>query len=303
MKVFVTGATGFLGYHIARVCVEKGYDVICLRRKSSVSMFDTEIESCIQWVDLEQQQDLKKLEVFAPEVLIHAAWGGVTAGDRNNKDIQIANTLMTDKLMRICAYKQIIMLGSQDEYGNINSVVSENHPMNPISEYAKAKVLCLKRLKNYCDQHQIEWQWIRIFSIYGEKQQSQWLIPSTVIKCLKGEKSMLTTKGEQVYSYLYSSDLAYAIASIIGKQGKSGIYNISSGFPVSIRELQEKIKNLTNSNIVFDRSLSYRPHQSMIMMGDSSKFINTFGKFEKTNLESGLACVIKEITDRSLKDM
>lgn len=44
MRIFVTGATGFLGAHIANVCIDKGHEVLCLKRNLSRSLFRPEIE-------------------------------------------------------------------------------------------------------------------------------------------------------------------------------------------------------------------------------------------------------------------
>lgn len=295
MKVLVSGATGFLGYHIAAKCVEKGHAVMCTRREVSVSLFGDAMEKRIAWVDVDTPQGRNAVSAFAPDVFIHAAWGGVSADGRNNPEIQKANIDMTDRMIRLFPYKQIIMFGSQDEYGKIDSVIDEDYPLTPVSEYAKAKISCLEHLKEYCESHLMEWQWIRIFSTYGEKQRPQWLIPSTIRKCLDGERTMETTRGEQVYSWLYSADFAQAIVSVVGQKGKSGIYNISSSVPVSIKALQEEIKQLTGSDIQYLRVLPYRPNQSMTIMGDSSRFIKAFGEFEHTTLRQGLKNIIEDM--------
>lgn len=295
MRILITGATGFLGYHIVKRCVDKDHDVVCLRRKTSVSPFDESMEKRILWVDVDTQQGQDTVNDFAPEVLIHAAWGGVAADGRNNPEIQRTNIDMTDRIMEMYPYTQIVMLGSQDEYGQIDSVIDEEYPLSPVSEYAKAKIVCSRHLKTYCESKHIEWQWLRLFSLYGEKQQSGWLIPSTVKKCIDGALSMETTLGEQVYSYLYASDFACAVESVVGQKGKSGIYNLSSAVPVSIKALQEEIKQLTVSDIQYVRTMPYRPNQSMTIMGDSSRFIKAFGEFEYTTLKQGLAKVIEDI--------
>ncbi|MDE5608859.1 MAG: NAD(P)-dependent oxidoreductase [Bacteroidales bacterium] len=301
MKVLVSGATGFLGYHIVKRCVAKNHEVMCFRRRASVSLFDEAIEKRIVWVETDTSQGLEDVRRFSPDVFIHAAWNGVSAEGRNNLEIQQANIEMTDLMMRLYPYKQIIMLGSQDEYGQINSVVNEDQSLFPVSEYAKAKISCSQHLQTYCESNNIEWQWIRIFSVYGEKQRPQWLIPSTIRKCIDGDLEMETTLGEQVYSYLYAWDFACAIESVIGQKGKSGIYNISSSVPVSIKELQESIKQLTGSKLQYVRTMPYRPNQSMVIMGDASRFVKTFGAFEHTTLRQGLEKVIETIRNESVK--
>jgi UDP-glucose 4-epimerase len=292
MKVLITGATGFLGYHITKACLTKGYEVACLKRSTSKSLFESDIEKHIQWLTEGDLKFAEELQAFSPDVLVHAAWGGVAADGRHNPAVQAANVEMTRKMMNVFPFRQVIMLGSQDEYGRIDRKIDENFPLHPVSEYAKAKIECLGMLQKHAEETDVEWQWIRIFSAYGEKQQENWLIPSVIHECMSGAKVMETTPGEQVYSYLYAEDFARAIASMIGTKGKSGVYNISSSTAIQLKELFQLIKELTGADITFRPSLPYRPNQSMMILGDASKFIRAFGSYEQTSLKEGIRNMI-----------
>lgn len=296
MKIFVTGATGFLGYHIVKACVVLDYEVLCLKRHTSISTFDADLECKINWVNSDDCDWEFQVKCFQPDILIHCAWNGVSANERNSSRVQSKNIVLSEKLFHLVKYKQIIVLGSQEEYGQIDSLVDETHPLYPITEYAKAKISVCESLKEYAFRTNIEWQWIRVFSVYGEKQKKSWLIPSLIEKCLNPTiKEMATTKGEQIYSFLYSSDFANAIMSVIGATGKSGIYNISSTTPVKLKELFEIIKNKTKSKIEFLPTLPYREYQSMFIVGNSNKFKSAFGEYERTSLSQGLDNVINMI--------
>ena len=56
MKIFVTGATGYLGYHFVKVAIAQGHEVLCLRRPTSVSLFEPIVEKEIQWVNNDDRQ-------------------------------------------------------------------------------------------------------------------------------------------------------------------------------------------------------------------------------------------------------
>lgn len=294
MKIFLTGATGFLGSHIAEACLAAGHRLLCLRRAHSTLPHLGRTLPAPEWVTEGAEGWQETVKAFRPDVLVHAAWGGVDAKGRNDAAVQQENVEMSRQMMTLAPYRQIIMLGSQDEYGKIDALTSENHPLHPLSEYAKAKIRCCEFLRQHC-RDKVEWQWIRIFSIYGPRQRKEWLIPSVITKCLTGEKQMETTKGEQQYSYLYSADLGRAVASVVGKKGKSGIYNLSSSEAIRLCDLFDLIKRLTGSEITFRKTLPYREHQSMVILGDASKFIHAFGAFEQTPLEEGLRLTIDAI--------
>lgn len=274
MKILITGTSGFLGKHIVDEAIRQGHEVLCLKH--------SEIDDCQE-----------KVNTFAPEILVHCAWGGVSAADRNNPDLQEANIEMSKKVVKLYPFKQIIGAGSQDEYGNINEIVDEEQSLNPISEYAKAKIAFCDWLKEYAESRNIEWQWIRIFNMYGTGQASNWLIPAIIAKCINGEKKMDTTKGEQQYAYLNADDFGRAIVSVFGAKDKSGIYNISSSNPMPLHDIFIMIKHLTKSDIEFIfGAMPYRQGQSMMICGNSDKFIHTFGEFETIDLENGIRSLL-----------
>lgn len=292
MNIFVTGATGFLGYHFVNLAVAKGYKVICLKRSLSRSLFSPDVEGKITWVKSDEK--LKNVvKDFNPDVLFHAAWGGVRGEDRDNANIQNDNIEMSRKIFTLHPYKQIISIGSQAEYGYYSGRIAEDYPLNPISEYAKAKTQCCEEMKRHCIAHNIEWQWIRIFTVFGEKQTGG-LIKIAAEKCLRNEKELLTTKGEQRYSYLYSSDFADAMCKILGSKGKSGIYNLSQPRGIySNKEILDKVKLLTKSDINYSfGAIPYPEGQVMLMDGNVDKFENAFGTIPYTDFDEALTMTI-----------
>ena len=288
MKIFVSGATGYLGYHFVKVAINQGHEVLCLRRPTSRSLFESEIENKVKWVF--NDEELKSAVIdFQPDVLFHAAWGGVRGADRNNIEIQKENLVMSHNLFTLYPYKQIIAIGSQAEYGYYNDIISEDHPLKPTMEYAKAKIQCCKDLQHYCEQNNIEWQWIRIFTVFGEKQTGG-LIKLAIEKCLNGEESFDTTPGEQKYSYLYAEDFGKAICNMLGSKGKSGIYNLSQPKCLkSNKEILESVKKLTKSDIHLNfGAIPYPEGQVMLMDGSVNKFEKAFGAVPYTDFNTAL---------------
>ena len=292
MKIFVSGATGYLGYHFVKVAINQGHEVLCLRRPTSRTLFESEIENKVKWVVNDEKLKSAVID-FQPDVLFHAAWGGVRGSDRNNIEIQKENLVMSHNLFTLYPYKQIIAIGSQAEYGYYNDIISEDHPLKPTMEYAKAKIQCCKDLYNYCEQNNIEWQWIRIFTVFGEKQTGG-LIKLAIEKCLNGEKSFDTTPGEQKYSYLYAEDFGKAICNMLGSKGKSGIYNLSQPKCLkSNKEILESVKILTKSDIHLNfGAMPYPEGQVMLMDGSVNKFEKAFGAVPYTNFEVAMANTI-----------
>ena len=296
MKIFITGATGYLGYHIACQCLAEGHQVLCLRRPTSKSLFDDEQEHQIQWVTINGGGWKDTIKAFAPDVLIHAAWGGVRSAGREDLAIQNQNILMSNHLFTLYPYQQIIALGSQAEYGYYEGPVSEENELHPTIKYALAKCTVQHELQNYCEKHHIEWQWIRVFTVFGEKQTGG-LISLAINNCKQGKESFDTTEGEQVYSYLYAKDFAKAICNVIGAKGKSGVYNISQPQEEhSNKDILETIRAIMDSNIQNNYgAVPYAKDQIMLMSGTVDKFEKAFGKIPHTDFKVALRNTINSL--------
>ena len=297
MKIFVTGATGYLGYHFVNVAISQGHRVLCLRRPTSVSLFEPIVEKQIQWVN---NDDIKKLReivnAFQPDVLFHAAWGGTRGRERNDAAIQENNIQMSKDLITLYPYQQIIVLGSQAEYGFYFGPVMETDKLKPNTIYGQAKITTCDFLREYCEAHNIEWQWIRLFTLFGENQTGG-LIKIFTEKCLNGEKEFNTTKGLQRYSYMYTFDIAKAICMMIGSKGKSGIYNLSQPNDVYTNQwILTHIKELMHSEIQLNfGAMPYEQNQVMYMDGYVTKFENAFGDIPHTDFEVALGRTIESI--------
>lgn len=296
MKIFVTGATGVLGFYFVNVAVSQGHEILCLRRSTSQSLFEPIVEKRIRWVNVEDSNLKNIVGSFQPDVLLHAAWGGVRGAARNSREIQNENLIMSVHMFELFPYKQIIAIGSQAEYGFYHGPVDEGHVLRPSMEYAYAKKLCCEYLREYCESKGIEWQWIRIFTVFGEKQTGG-LIKLAIDKCKSGDKDFDTTEGNQQYSYLYSFDFAKALCLVLGARGKSGIYNLSQPREVhSNRYVLRCIKEKMHADIQFNfGAVPYIDGQIMLMDGMVQKFENAFGLIPHTDFDVALNNTIESL--------
>lgn len=291
-KILLTGITGFLGSNIASVLVGQGHLIVATYRSTSSKELCAGFEDKVQWV-LQDSEDewMEEVIAAAPSVIIHSAWLGVGHQQRDHWDTQAQNISYLQKLLQIAAAaktKKFIGLGSQAEYGQFNGCINEDHPLNPMEAYGRVKILCAELLKQFCNQHQMDWYWLRLFSFFGRGEADHWLIPSMVKKMIIGT-GMDFTAGEQKYAYLYVKDLGIAINNIIATEGCSGTYNISGKNLIALKTLIEGIRDKINSSFQLNfGKLPYRANQSMHIQGDSAKFTATFGEFDVSDFDSSM---------------
>ncbi|WP_448105293.1 NAD-dependent epimerase/dehydratase family protein [Pedobacter panaciterrae] len=300
-KILITGITGFLGSHIAEKLIQEGIGVIGLKRTISDTWRCNQILDKIEWVDIEtgyQDLILKK----QPDTIIHSAWIGVEAKDRDNWTLQAQNIQFLVQLLEIAKQtkvKKIIFLGSQSEYGITDGKVFENKKSVAATAYGSIKLACLEILKTFSETNHIDWVWLRVFSLFGERENVSWLIPS-LIKRMTSETEMDFTKGEQMYAYLYVRDFAEIILRIVNTPVISDIYNVSANEARSLKSVITEIRDLVNPKFKLNMGvLPYRKNQSMHIEGDISKLQSQIGEINFTNFNVALRRTLKSYLSQS----
>ena len=304
-SILLSGATGFLGGHFAEYFSLKGYKVIALVRNSSdLSACNEFLNDNIIFINTDSANYKELIREHNPKTFIHSAWGGVTAKGRNDWNVQAENILMTIRFLVLAEelkIKKIISFGSQAEYGNFNGRIKEDAVCNPVSAYGAAKLAALDILKSFCDLHSINWFWLRLFSLFGTRENNEWLIPS-VINNLIANKPMDMTACEQRYDYLYIKDFCKAIEKVIEIKSESGIFNLGSNTSFQLKEMIEKIKTLVNPKGVLNiGALPYRHNQVMHMEGDSKKFMQQFNFTIASDFDRNLKEVVNYYMNKNKK--
>jgi nucleoside-diphosphate-sugar epimerase len=306
--VLITGISGFLGSQIAKQLLSDGKKVIATKRAFTNLSRCEKFKLDITWIDIENEDWQLKVINAKPEIIIHSAWFGVSADDRDNWLVQFSNIDLVLSLLsiaKICNVEKFIAFGSQAEYGVFSGIIDEQQPTNPSSAYASAKVAISQIIKHYSTLYGLNWYWFRLFSFFGEQEDSNWFIP-TLIKRINTLERMDMTPGEQKYAYMYVGDLAKIISKIVDSKLESGIYNISSSSAISLVELTKKILNIIkpkSSQINFG-AIPYRANQSMLIQGSNNKLESALGvKIHETDFDNSLTSVIKyKLNETNLND-
>ena len=272
MKAFVTGANGFIGSYLAKALVNDGHEVLCLKRPTSNLDSLESYKDKVDWIN--NTEDWKSaFKNFKPSIVYNLAWNGVAAADRVIWEKQVSNVAMQQELLDLTlevGCKKFVGVGSQSEYGDFEQKIDESYPVDPKTAYASVKAGSLIILKSFCEIHNIDWYWFRLFPLFGPHEADRWLIPS-LIKSISSEDHMDLTPGEQKLSYLYVGECAKAIEMAICADGNSGVYNICSDNPTPLKTLVTKISDKINPNFKLNfGALPYRYGQCMYMEGDIS---------------------------------
>ena len=307
MKILLTGATGFIGSNIAKGLLSKGYEVFAIHRASSSFEKCIPFKEQINWINTDNHDWKEQIIAIKPDQIIHAAWGGIEAADRNNWDIQIHNFWLSKKIFDLaneCGIKKVIALGSQAEYGTYGFPVTETTTPMPNDAYGSVKILTANYLRNLFENSPTEWYWIRIFSVFGEGENSGWLMPIVISKLLKNQPIQLTPC-EQQYNYLYIEDFVNQFLAVVKyTKNISGIYNLCSSESIVLKDLLIQIANRmgASSQLLQFGAITYRPEQNMLISADNSKFKKCFSMEDEIQigLTTGLKKTIEYYKNKQL---
>ncbi len=242
--VLLTGATGFIGRQILVNLIELGYIVRVVSRPGKIGIFSglSNIEKVCVTDDLfNETKDWYTNALNGVQLVIHSAWyaepGKYLESPLN--EVCSKGTLRLAKLCKINSVKKFVGIGTCFEYDlNGQQQTIETH-LNPLSPYAKSKVDTFLGLKELFLNDGIEFSWCRIFYLYGEGEDSRRLVPSIRKKLSSGQVVEL---GEpDVVRDFLDVRLAGKIIANIAVDEPSGVFNICSGIPVTLRDFCEHI--------------------------------------------------------------
>ena len=244
---FITGGNGFIGAALVKRLVAEGHHVRVMLRAGANAERIRNVLAKIEIVqgDFEHLDAVRaSLEGHAADAIIHAAWMGVTAAQRNSIQQITVNIPATLRLCELAAATHcgaFVGLGSQAEFGSVSGLLDEHTPPNPATAYGFAKYHAGELSRRVCSLAGMRFIWLRVLSVYGPGDDEAHMLP-TLIRCLlRGEKPKLTS-GLQKWDYLYVDDCAAAISSVL-KSGVEGAFVLGSGETTTIREVVELVRD------------------------------------------------------------
>ncbi len=288
MRVFVSGASGFIGSYVCRDLVSAGHEVMALARGEApwrlagacdkITLVCGGLEDQTAWQ--------KQFMAFQPTAVAHLGWMGVGNSDRNSLT-QVKNVGWTTELVERAAEagaKTFVGIGSQAEYG---PNAAGGGLEAPTTLYGEAKLASGRLSAIMARQLELRFAWIRTFSIFGPMHQPYWMIPGLIRDLLRGIKPALTA-GEQLWDFLFVADAAQAIRMVLENDSASGLYPLGSGNAPPLRATIEALRDLIDPQLPLGfGEVDYRPDQVMRLQADITR-LSALGWQPATPLRQGL---------------
>ena len=275
-SIMVTGASGFIGRATLEAIRQQHPDVIGLIRGTTKylekEMKDDNIISCFsdEWPTAIISEK--------PKILILCDWEGVGGINREDGAIQgnnVSRWIQIFESAKIAGVERIIAFGSQAEITKEQDGVPSDIEFSPRTAYGEAKAKLFRNLSALSNTSDIQFDWIRIFSVYGEHADNVWLIPKVISALQKGEAISLTAC-EQEWNFLHVDDVANAVVKVLGQKPSNGAINVANPVTHKLSEVLNFIGDRMNrKNLLKYGEMTYPEGQVMVMKPNLEEILRT----------------------------
>ena len=277
MKIFITGSSGFIGFHLAKKLLNKGikvygfdsmnsyYDIKLKRARLSILRKYKNFSFTKQSL-LNEKKLSNCIIKFKPQIIIHlAAQAGVRHSIKNPDLYLNANILGTFNVLKIAnkiKLKHLIIGSSSSVYGaNKKFPFQENDKTDhQLSFYAATKKSTEALAHSYSSLWKLPITMLRFFTVYGPFGRPDMAYFKFTKNILKGKKIDIYNKGKMFRDYTYIDDIV------------DGIYKLLNKIP-SLKT-KKKYKNDSLSHVAPFRILNIGNTKKVYLLD----FINTLEK-------------------------
>lgn len=303
MKVFVTGAGGFIGSQVVKELIEKGYDVKALCRYNSNSnsgwlnepIYSKIVNLEVVFGDVTDTELIAK-QVMSSDIVINlAALIGIPYSYHAPRSYLNVNLLGVLNLLEATKKNgaKLVQISTSEVYGTPNAVpITLNHPINPQSPYAASKSAADFLCKSYSDSFSSRTLVVRPFNTYGPRQSMRAVIP-TILNQIANGKSVLKLGSTDVKrDFTYVSDTAKGIVAAATSEFCDGrVIQLGTGTSYSIDQIIEFCREEFNPDLRVETDESrVRPANSevQILESDPSTAKELLNWKHKINIKDGL---------------
>jgi UDP-glucose 4-epimerase len=300
-ECLVIGADGFIGRHLVKDLVSRGYAVRAFDRYKDYAAGATHDQGSPEMVELFPGDFLNRNDLTdaldGVKYVFHLVSMTNPSVSANDPFIDIdTNVRGSIELFELCSnsdsVKKVIFFSSGGTvYGEqATPLLHEELPLRPQSPYAIGKAAIEYYLRYFKKVNNLDYIVYRIANPYGPGQNilaKQGVIPIFLHHLIKNEPVTVLGDGSMIRDYLYISDVTRMIAETFSKNNEFDVYNIGSGGGKSVNDLIRSIESVTGKTFKVNH-LEQPPtfvHRSVL---DTSRIEKEFGVKPEVSLDEGM---------------
>jgi len=293
LRVFLTGAEGFIGSHVVDELLTRGHEVTAYVLYNSFNAAgwldrdDLPSNGDVQIVlgDI-RDADSVQAAVRGHDVVIHLA--SLVAipysyqAPRSYLETNAIGTLNVMEAARRAGVSRVIHTSTSEVYGSAQYVpIDEKHPLVGQSPYSASKIAADQISHSYWASFGLPVTTLRPFNAYGPRQSQRAFIPSVMVQLLHGARELSLGSLTPTRDLTFVEDTAAGfVAAAMSDKGCGEVFNMGSGFEISMADVVDRIATISGVDTrITEDSSRIRPEASEVerLWSDSSKMGETFG--------------------------
>jgi nucleoside-diphosphate-sugar epimerase len=293
-KILITGASGFIGSHLAKKCLKEGHSVnVFLRGNSDLWRIEDVIKDLnVYNLSLYEEGKIREaIKEIKPEIVFHFASAIASSFKTSMGDDISSNIIGTWNLLSSLYsqdYELFINAGSSSEYGLKTQPMKEEDLLEPNSVHSFSKVAQTLMCKTYLNIQKKPIVTLRLFSVYGPYERQNRLIPMVVKNCIE-EKKINLSSPKVARDFIYVDDvvdLCLDFNRFFGLEGE--IINIGTGVQSTIEQVVNMVFDITGKKVECIWDKDKRLWDTETWVADCSKAKRLLDWEYKINLREGL---------------
>lgn len=275
-KVLVTGASGFIGYHVIENLISSNFKVLGV----DINEPENPQEGC-KYLK-KNISNLNEEDINDCDFIIHLACDTNIKNSIENPVPTTDNNLgLTIKLLSLASkvkIKKFVFPSTASMYGTNNIPWHEKMISDPGEPYSWQKISIEYALKMWTSRYKLPTTILRLFQVFGENQRKDTAIaafmsqkknnkPITLIR--SSEKSKFNT-GRRDWIYVKDIAEAFKLTLLSNNTGKGEIINIATGKLISVEEIAKTV----GGEITFLPSRDYEVDDHLADVSKAKKLLN-----------------------------
>ena len=268
-KLLVTGAAGFIGYHLSKSLLKDGFDVYGLDNINDyydVNLKHSRLNELKKFsnfnfykLDISNYEDLSNVfkEINPNKVINLAAQAGVRYSIENPFAYMASNIVGFLNIIELCRHYSVeglIYASSSSVYGGNKKIPFsvEDRVDDPISFYAASKRSNELIANTYSHLYGLHTTGLRFFTVYGPWGRPDMAMFIFADKISRGEKIEVYNNGNMKRDFTYIDDIINGIRASIDKNYKCEIFNLGNNKSEELMHIVSSIENSLGKKALID---------------------------------------------------
>ena len=308
MKIIVTGAAGFIGYHLCKSLLDDDYEVLGIDNINNY--YDPNLKLArlenlkpyknfkFEKVDIADRDSLTKaFQLFKPNKVVNlAAQAGVRYSIENPYAYMESNLVGFLNIIELCRHNEVegfIYASSSSVYGGNKKIpfFVNDRVDNPISLYAATKKSNELIANSYSHLYKLHTTGLRYFTVYGPWGRPDMGMIIFTKKILAEDSIPVFNNGNMKRDFTYIDDIISGTRSAIDKNYKCEVFNLGNNKSEQLMD----VVNLIEENLGKKAKINFQPMQPGDVkesFADIEKSIEMLGYKPITNVDVGVKQLI-----------